>query len=110
MSLFHANRDIIIGAFLILCSGAVLLFPPRFRNPFYGIHTKWTSKNEHTWKEGNRLFALSTTAIGLIIVVAGYFHQPNVIPPIVLFAMILVLWNAAQWGVHRVLANRYPDL
>jgi uncharacterized membrane protein len=110
MPFFHANRDMLIGAFLVLCSLAVLLFPHRFGHPFYGIRTRWTFKNKHTWKEGHRLFALFTSAIGMIIVVLGYFHQPDLVPPVAMFALIFVLWKASEWSVHRILANRHPDL
>jgi len=109
MANFQWNTDIYVGLFLIFCTVAILLFPPKFGNGYYGISTKWTMKNETIWEFGHKLFAVSILLIGLICLTIGSFKIRETIPSIAMVFMIFVLWNISKFFIHMILAKKFPN-
>lgn len=107
---FHNNLDRLVGLFLIVCSLAVIFFPPGFGNIFYGFSTKWTMKNEAAWAAGQKLFAISTFGIGVIFSVIGSLKIREQIPPFVMVLLLIGLWNLSKHLVHKNLSHKYPNL
>ena len=109
MANFQWNTDMYVGFFLIICTMAILLFPPKFGNGYYGIATKWTKKNETIWAFGHKLFAVSILLIGLICLTIGSFKLHEAIPSFAMVFIIFVLWNISKFFIHMILANKFPN-
>ena len=107
MTFFHQHIDTLVGVFLILCSLSILIFPPKFGNKFYGITTKWTIKNESVWASGQKLFAISVIIIGLAFCVIGNLKIREEIPSPTMFFILVALWMASKYFVHKILQKKY---
>jgi uncharacterized membrane protein len=107
MASFQWNTDVYVGLFLIFCTLALLLFPPKFGNGYYGITTKWTMKNEATWAFGHKLFAVSSLFIGLFCLTLGSLKIHEDIPPIAMVFMIFALWNIFKFFINMIMAKKF---
>jgi hypothetical protein len=111
MLTFHNYISFISGLVFILYSIAVILFPPKFDNIFfYGFSTKWTTKTETTWHEGQKLFAVSLIITGLIFSILGGLKIDDNIPPYGMYALLIILWTLSKFVVHKILAKKYAEL
>ena len=98
-----------IGLFLMITAICILIFPPNFRNLFFGINTKWTQKNENVWADGQKLFAKSIIIIGLIFFVIGNINIRESLPSFSMVLLLIGLWNLSKYIVHKILERKYPD-
>jgi uncharacterized membrane protein len=110
MTFFHQNIDILIGLFLCLISIGTLVFPPKFGNVFYGISTKWTTKNESIWVAGQKLFAISILIIGLVFLLIGVLNLRTDIPSFVMVLLLMVLWSLSKFFVDKILERKYHNI
>jgi len=109
MTYFQQNCYIMIGLFLMIVAIFILIFPPNFRNLFFGINTKWTQKNETVWDAGQKLFAKSIIIIGLIFFVIGSINIGEYLPSFSIVLLLIGLWNISKYIVHKILERKYPD-
>lgn len=110
MLTFHNYISFISGLIFILYSIAIILFPPKFGNIFYGFRTKWTMKNKVTWYDGQKLFAVSLIITGLIFSILGGLKIDDNIPPYAMFALLIILWTLSKFIVHKILAKKHAAL
>jgi uncharacterized membrane protein len=110
MANFHENLDIYAGLFLILCSFAVIIFPPKFGNLFYGFRTKWTIKNKAAWAVGQNLYSVTTFGMGFIFLTIGSLKIHEEIPPYVMVLLLMVLWKTSKYFVDKYLSKKYPEI
>jgi len=105
MNLFK-NLSVIVGLFLILYSCAMIFFPPKFDNMFYGVRTTWTLKNKMLWTTGQRLFAYSILIIGIILIILGVLHIDELIKPFPMVLIIICLSTITKYFVHQKLQSK----
>ena len=110
MNFFHQNIDILVGVFLILCSLSIFIIPPKYGNVYYGVTTKLTLKNEKVWAAGQKLFAISIFAIGLIFIVIGNLSIRNDIPSFSKVLLLIGLWGISKYFVHKILEKKFPTV
>lgn len=110
MKLFLENTETLIGLFLVLTSIIINIFPPKFGNPFYGITTKMTVKNETVWATGQKLFAASTFLMGVVFLLIGLFNLFNDFPPFSIILLLVALWNLSKYFIHKILESKYPGI
>ena len=106
---FHSNIDSYVGLFLVLCSLCILILPPKYKNVFYGFTTKWTLKNEIVWAAGQKLFAISIILIGIIFLAIGNLKLGEGIPQFPKVLLLIALWTASKYFVHKALEKKYPN-
>ena len=109
MTYLQQNCNILIGIFLIIVGVYTFIFPPKFGNPFYGILTKLTLKNQTVWAAGQKLFAISIIIIGLIFFVIGSFNIREYLPSFSMVLLLIGLWSLSKYIVHKILERKYPD-
>ena len=110
MNFFHQNIDVLVGVFLIFCSLCIFIIPPKYGNAYYGVTTKLTLTNEKVWAAGQRLFGISTFAIGLIFIVIGNLSLRNDIPNFSKVLLLIGLWSISKFFVHKILKKKFPTL
>jgi uncharacterized membrane protein len=110
MTYFQQNCDTLIGLFLIIVGICTFIFPPKFANPFYGIITRWTLKNETVWAAGQKFFAKSIIIIGLIFFIISNFNLREDLPSFSMVLLLIVLWNLSKYLVHKILERKYPTV
>lgn len=106
----HENIDRLAGLFLIVCSCAVIIFPPAFGNVFYGFTTRWTMKNEAVWADGQKLFARFIFGVGVCFFVVGSLKIREQIPSFVMVLLLIGFWNVSKYFVHKALSRKYSGL
>ena len=92
MTYFQQNCNSLIGIFLVITGICTFIFPPKYGNPFYGIITKWTLKNETVWAAAQKLFAISIIIIGLIFFVISNFNIRENLPSFSMVLLPIPLW------------------
>jgi uncharacterized membrane protein len=108
MTYLQQNCNILIGIFLIIVGICTFIFPPKFGNPFYGIITKLTLKNQTVWAAGQKLFAISIIIIGLIFFVISNFNIREDLPSFSMILLLIGLWSLSKYFVHKILERKYP--
>ena len=108
MTYLQQNCNVLIGIFMVIVGIFTFIFPPKFGNPFYGVITKWTRKNETIWADGQKLFAISIIIIGLIFFVMSNFNIPEDMPSFSMVLLLIGLWNLSKYFVHKILERKYP--
>ena len=108
MTYLQQNCNILIGIFLMMVGICTFIFPPTFRNPFYGVMTKWRLKNETVWADGQKLFAISIIIIGLIFFVISNFNIREDVPSFFMVLLLIGFWNLSKYFVHKILERKYP--
>lgn len=96
----------VVGLFLIAYSLLVLLFPPKFLNFWYGIHTKMTKKNSVIWSAGQKLFAYAIFGIGLVSIVLSILHFKSEDSPSPII-WIIGLWALSRFIVDKILEKKF---
>ena len=76
------NFYVIIGLSLMLLGIVMLIFPPKFGSTLYGVRTKITMKNSTTWIRGQKLFACSILAFGVIFSIFSVIRIEGIIKPL----------------------------
>ena len=61
-----------LGAVIILCG---ILMPGLKRNSMIGLRTKWSMKNEITWKKSQKFGGISFVVSGICIIAAGLLTE-----------------------------------
>lgn len=110
MTSFHNFIDIGVGLFSVLFSLIILIFPPKFGSDFYGITTKQTLRDKTTWAAGQKLFALSLIAIGVLFILIGNTNLRDTIPAFAKFALLIGLWISSKYIVNKIIETKYPIL
>ena len=101
------NIYFIIGQFFIAIAIAMIFFPPKFGNFLYGVRTKVTMKNSIVWADGQKLFAFSFLAIGIIFSTLSILNLDKVIKPFPMVLLLICLWKFAQFLIHKFLIKKF---
>ena len=109
MTIYTGNIEIYGGLFLVLYSLAMFIFPPKFGNFFYGVCTKGTMQNAFAWAKGQKLFAVSLLAIGIIFFGLGSFIINDQVHPFFYVLLLIALCNISKYLINKYLGNNYPD-
>ena len=108
MTYFYHHYDSVVGLFLVIAGILVFIFPPKFGNPFFGMLTKKTLKNETVWVAGQKLFATSIMIIGLIFFILGNLDVRENLPSFSMVLLLIALWSLSKYIVHKILERKFP--
>jgi uncharacterized membrane protein len=103
------NAYFIISLFLILLALVMIFFPPKFGNFLYGVRTKLTMKNNTIWANGQRLFAYSFLAIGIIFSILNILKIDDIIKPFPMVLLLIGLWKLAAYFIQKYLVSKFPN-
>ncbi|MHB1922650.1 MAG: SdpI family protein [Chitinophagaceae bacterium] len=95
------NADILAGIIFLIMGRMILRFPPKNMKNIFGYRTYLSSRNEETWKEGNRYAARFSIKLALILIPIGLFlgfvfhHQDHFfyllsVLPVIIAALMLL--------------------
>ncbi len=87
----------------------MLVFPPKYKNYWYGINTKWTVFNEESWAVGQKLFAYCHIGMGLIFIIAGLFISVANVHGFSFVLLLIALWKMSTYFVNKKLSNLIND-
>ena len=107
MYTFHNYVSIFSGLLLIISAAAILLFPPKFGNFFYGIRTSHTMKNTASWYAGQKIFAFAIFITGIIFFLLGILKIDDNIPPVAMLGLLFTMWFISKFIVHKILVARF---
>ncbi len=104
------NIYFFIGLFFILIAIVMIFFPPKFGNFLYGVRTKVTMRNNIIWAKGQKLFAFSFLAIGIIFSTLSIFNLDEIIKPFPMVLLLICLWKFAEFFIHKFLVRYFQPL
>ena len=101
------NIYFIVGLLFIAIAIFMIFFPPKFGSFFYGVRTKVTMKNNVIWAKGQKLFAFSFLAIGIIFSILSILNIDKIIKPFPMVILLICLYKFAEFLINKFLTNKF---
>ncbi|TDG35057.1 hypothetical protein EZJ43_15130 [Pedobacter changchengzhani] len=100
-----------IGGVLTLFWGLLMvIFPPNFSNNFFGIKTKWTTKNLNTWIYGQKVFSFILILLGLLFTITSLTVIGANTTTFISVLFLVFSWQVSKFVGHKIIAGKFPEL
>lgn len=102
------NTTTLVSIALLLLGISMLLFPPKFGNSIFGISNQATTRDEESWKLGQRLYAYALLIMGVIIEIAGLILEISEAKykSLISLGLLIGLWLIAKIIINNRLGAK----